>query len=136
MVQYARKSIQEKFTPFAKHMQREGLPDIVIKTFEYYYTQLIEGQTGLIPETDIRPVESLPNADTFSSTLAKTGKAALSKTILLKLNGGLGTSMGLNKAKSLLTVKNGLSFLDIIAQQAQQAGIPVVLMKRFATRRD
>jgi len=36
---------------------------------------------------------------------------------MLKLNGGLGTSMGLEKAKSLLSVKEGKTFLDLIAQQ-------------------
>eukprot|EP00967_Tisochrysis_lutea_P050219 scaffold61730_cov34-Tisochrysis_lutea.AAC.2 len=41
----------------------------------------------------------------------------LSKTAMLKLNGGLGTSMGLEKAKSLLVVKEGKTFLDLIAEQ-------------------
>lgn len=41
----------------------------------------------------------------------------LAKTAVLKLNGGLGTSMGLEKAKSLLEVKDGHTFLDLIAEQ-------------------
>ncbi len=42
---------------------------------------------------------------------------------MLKLNGGLGTSMGLEKAKSLLPVKEGKTFLDLIAEQVgKQAG--------------
>ena len=41
----------------------------------------------------------------------------LSQTAVLKLNGGLGTSMGLEKAKSLLEVKDGKTFLDLIAEQ-------------------
>ena len=41
----------------------------------------------------------------------------LSKTVMLKLNGGLGTSMGLEKAKSLLPVKDGKTFLTLIAEQ-------------------
>ncbi len=128
--------INQMFAPFAKRMQHEGLPDIVIRTFEHYYDQLVEGQTGLIPESQIRPVAALPDAETLSSELAETGQEALAKTILLKLNGGLGTSMGLEKAKSLLKVKNDLSFLDIIAQQAQQAKMPLVLMNSFVTRDD
>jgi UTP--glucose-1-phosphate uridylyltransferase len=124
----------EKFAPFAERMRGEGLPDIVIRTFEYYYSQLIEGQTGLIPENDIRPVESLPDVETFPPGLAQVGQAVLSKTLLLKLNGGLGTSMGLEKAKSLLVVKNGLSFLDIIAGQARHIGVPLILMNSFATQ--
>lgn len=41
----------------------------------------------------------------------------LQQTAVLKLNGGLGTSMGLEKAKSLLPVKDGKTFLDLIAEQ-------------------
>ncbi|OQY28046.1 MAG: UTP--glucose-1-phosphate uridylyltransferase, partial [Anaerolineaceae bacterium 4572_5.2] len=126
----------DKFSPFAKKMAKEKLPDIVIKTFAHYYRQLLEGQTGLIPESDIRPVDSLPDAENFGENLATAGEAALSKTVLIKLNGGLGTSMGLEQAKSLLIVKDDLSFLDIIAQQAIRAGVPLVLMDSFATQAD
>lgn len=53
----------------------------------------------------------------------------LSATAVLKLNGGLGTSMGLEKAKSLLPVKDGKTFLDLIAEQVRLAvacmGAPV-----------
>jgi UTP--glucose-1-phosphate uridylyltransferase len=129
-------NLSPQFAPFAERMRAEGLPDIAIRTFEHYYRQLIKGETGLIPETEITPVNSLPDAETFSEQLAQAGQATLSKTILLKLNGGLGTSMGLTKAKSLLTVKNGLSFLDIIARQAIEIGIPLVLMNSFSTQAD
>jgi UTP--glucose-1-phosphate uridylyltransferase len=46
-------------------------------------------------------------------------KDILSQTAVLKLNGGLGTSMGLEKAKSLLPVKDGKTFLDLIAEQVR-----------------
>jgi len=56
-------------------------------------------------------------------------QALLAKTAVLKLNGGLGTSMGLEKAKSLLEVKDGKTFLDLIAEQIkytrQQIGAKV-----------
>lgn len=129
-------TITDPFAPFAERMRGEELPDIVIQTFEHYYQQLVQGQTGLIPEADIQPVESLPDVETFPKRLSAAGKVALPKTIFLKLNGGLGTSMGLERAKSRLTVKNGLSFLDIIARQAIQANIPLVLMNSFNTRDD
>lgn len=124
------------FMPFAKKMQAEGLPDVVIANFEYYYTQLVAGATGMIPEAEIEPVESLPDAETFPAEMAEAGRQALDKTILLKLNGGLGTSMGLARAKSLLPVKNGLNFLDIIARQVEQSNIPLVLMNSYNTRDD
>nr|MBA3327221.1 UTP--glucose-1-phosphate uridylyltransferase [Solirubrobacterales bacterium] len=53
---------------------------------------------------------------------------------------GLGTSMGMTGPKSLLEVKDGLSFLDITARQVLEARertgarLPLVLMNSFATR--
>ncbi len=122
--------------PFIKRMETENLPEIAIRTFTYYYWQLRRGETGLIPENEIEPVTSLPDADTLPAELSAVGERALAHTVLLKLNGGLGTSMGLQKAKSLLPVKNGLSFLDVIARQAMHSGVPLVLMNSFATRAD
>lgn len=127
---------QEKFDAFAQKMVKEALPQVVIDTFEFYYKKLVEGETGMISENEIETVESLPNSDTFDNEFSGFGKSVLHKTILLKLNGGLGTSMGLSKAKSLLKVKNGLTFLDIIAKQAIKSKIPLVLMNSFNTGKD
>ena len=66
----------------------------------------------------------------------------LDRAVVLKLNGGLGTSMGMTKAKSLLEVRDGQSFLDIIVRQVLDlrertgARLPLVLMNSFATRDD
>ena len=66
----------------------------------------------------------------------------LSQTAVLKLNGGLGTSMGLEKAKSLLEVKNGITFLDLIAKQILHtrkkygANVRFILMNSFSTSED
>ncbi len=125
-----------QFLPFAQKMQAENLPDIFIDTFAYYYEQLANGQTGLIPESTILPVASLPDAETLPDSLLAVGERAWGKTAVIKLNGGLGTSMGLQKAKSLLPVKENRSFLDIIARQAQIADIPLLLMNSFSTDAD
>jgi len=124
------------FGPFAERMRAEQLPDIAIRTFEHYYMELVRGQTGLISESEIAPVEALPDMEHLPVGLAEVGRQALGKAVLLKLNGGLGTSMGLEKAKSLLVVRDGLTFLDIIARQALHAGVPLVLMNSFSTRAD
>jgi len=123
----------ERFAPFAKKMRAENLPSIFIETFAHYYHQLLTGDTGLIPEDAIEPVDTLPDMETFPDRLAEMGERVLSKTAVIKLNGGLGTSMGLDQAKSLLTVKDNLSFLDIIARQAIQADVPLLLMNSFTT---
>jgi UTP--glucose-1-phosphate uridylyltransferase len=117
-------------------MEEEGLPSVAIETFEHYYSLLAAGQTGLISETEIETVETLPDSDALSEDLIETGAQALSKTVIIKLNGGLGTTMGLNKAKSLLQVKSKLNFLDITALQALEVEAPLMLMNSFNTRKD
>lgn len=121
---------------FATRMRAEGLPDVVVRTFAAQLEQLARGETGLIPEVELEAVESLPDLDALGEEAAAIGREALARTVLVKLNGGLGTSMGLERAKSLLPVKDGLTFLDVIARQARDAGVPLVLMNSFATRDD
>jgi len=124
------------FSPFYTRMEAEGLPQIFIDTFAYYYEQLLTGQTGYILEEEIEPVKQIPDAEQFPHRLETIGRYALAKTAVIKLNGGLGTSMGLEIAKSLLPVKDGHSFLDIIARQARLASVPLLLMNSFSTEAD
>jgi UTP--glucose-1-phosphate uridylyltransferase len=122
-------------------MREEGVADAAINAFEHYYRQLEAGETGLMPEDSIEPVTDLPHLDELESD-PDAEREALSKAIVLRLNGGLGTSMGLTGAKSLLEAKDGLSFLDVIARQVlalrEQHGceLPLVLMDSFSTRDD
>lgn len=124
------------FSEFQKKMEAEGLPDVAIQTFAHYHELLVTGETGMIPESSIEPVQALPDAEALPSEYEVLGQKHISEAVVIKLNGGLGTSMGLSKAKSLLQVKNGLSFLDIIAKQAQAQKMPVVLMNSFSTQTD
>lgn len=117
-------------------MRAAEMPELAIDNFRYYYEQLAKGATGLIPESEIVPVAALPDTQTFGTDFAEAGKKAMKKAVLIKLNGGLGTGMGLDKAKSLLVVKEGMSFLDIIANHAMRANIPLILMNSFSTRDD
>jgi UTP--glucose-1-phosphate uridylyltransferase len=122
----------------AEKMRREGLPDIAIETFAHYERRLREGETGTLPESEIEPLGELPDA----TELPPGGEEALDRVVVLKLNGGLGTGMGMTRAKSLLEVKDGRSFLDIIVRQVLHlrertgARIPLLLMNSFATRED
>jgi len=127
---------EQRFTPFKARMRAENLPELFIETFRHYYAQLVAGETGQIPEAEIEPVQSLPDAEKLPAELARVGAEHLHQTVFIKLNGGLGTSMGLRKAKSLLPVKDGLTFLDIIARHALHHGIRLVLMNSFNTRAD
>jgi UTP--glucose-1-phosphate uridylyltransferase len=118
-------------------MRRDGLADAAVETFRFYYEQLEAGESGLMPESSIEPVDSLPDADDLAD---EADAALLDRTVVITLNGGLGTSMGMTGPKSLLEVKDGLSFLDISARQVLAlrertgARLPLVLMNSFATR--
>lgn len=46
-------------------------------------------------------------------------KALLEKLVVVKLNGGLGTSMGCVGPKSLIPVRNELTFLDLTVHLIQ-----------------
>lgn len=129
---------RRKFETIKTKMENENLPELVINNFKHYYTRLAEmGQSGgLIPEDRIEPVGQLPKSQKLEARYSKIGEQKLPSTVMIKLNGGLGTSMGLNKAKSLLEVKDGYSFLDIIIHQAIRDDIPLVLMNSFRTRQD
>lgn len=70
-----------------------------------------------VPEAEISAVAELPVLLDLPKAQAAELPALLAATAVLKLNGGLGTSMGLEKAKSLLPVKDGNTFLDLIAKQ-------------------
>jgi UTP--glucose-1-phosphate uridylyltransferase len=119
-------------------MRAEGLPEIAIDTFAHYEQRLREGEQGMLPEAELEPLSDLPS----SADLPDADGSALGQVVVLKLNGGLGTSMGMTKAKSLLEVKDGHTFLDVIVRQVlhlrEQAGaqIPLLLMNSFATRDD
>lgn len=117
-------------------MRADGLPELAVSVFADHYQQLAAGETGIIPESAIQPVGDLPDADALDEGLAALGLANMQKAVIIKLNGGLGTSMGLQKAKSLLPVKAGQSFLELIAHQARHAGCPLVLMNSFSTQTD
>jgi UDP-N-acetylglucosamine pyrophosphorylase len=63
------------------------------------------------------------------------------QAVVLKLNGGLGTGMGLDKAKSLLEVKDSLTFLDFTALQVTHLrktnpDVKFMLMNSFSTSED
>ncbi len=130
------KEYNQQFAPFAQRMIEAGLPPIFIDNFAYYYDRLCQGDEGLISEADIMPVRNVPNAENLNFRTAEVGSEAMHRTVIIKLNGGLGTSMGLREAKSLLVVKDDLTFLDIIARQAVDAEVPLVLMNSFATDED
>ena len=134
----------DAFLTFADKMRAAGMTPAAVRAFEANYRALQEKKTGLIAEKTIATVESLPRADALPVVSDETFRDLLRQTVIIKLNGGLGTGMGLEKAKSLLPVRDGLTFLDLIAKQIlhlrQRAGggtaPQFLLMNSFSTSAD
>ena len=122
-------------------MRADGAPDVAVDTFAHYYQRLAAGEQGTLGEDEIEPVDEVQDADELPDP-GDDADALLDRTVAIRLNGGLGTSMGMTRAKSLLEAKDGLSFLDLIARQIlalrerSGARVPLVLMNSFATRAD
>ena len=127
---------EKALAPFEERMRTADLPEVAVRTFAHFYRKLISGETGMIPEDSIDPVACLPALEDFRGKFTTVGPDAAARTVMVKLNGGLGTSMGMRQAKSLLPVRGELRFIDIIARHALARGVPLVLMNSFATRGD
>src|SRR3954451_7418447 len=123
-------------------MRREGVAEEAMATSTDFYDRLVAGEQGMLPEDELEPVGEVPDAGALPEPSAEEERAALDRAVVIKLNGGLGTSMGMTRAKSLLEVKDGLTFLDIIARQVLEARrrsgarLPLLLMDSFRTRED
>jgi len=122
-------------------MHEAGVSQAAIDVFSHYYGELEAGATGLILEETIDPLTDPDRLDGVSVD-PDAAREAFSRTAIIKLNGGLGTSMGMDRAKSLLPVRDGRSFLELIVAQVRHARaqtgapLPLILMNSFRTRED
>ena len=122
-------------------MRDAGLSLAACTSFERAWHQAASGHAGLIPESSLAAADGIPAlADVVNDAAAP---ALLDRLCVIKLNGGLGTSMGLDKAKSLIPVKDDLTFLDFIARQILHlrrthgtTGPRFLLMDSFSTSAD
>jgi len=122
-------------------MRDAGVHATAIDVFADFYRQLLDGATGMIAESDVDPLDGIDHASSVSVS-DEQARAAAGQTVVIKLNGGLGTSMGLDRAKSLLQVRAGMSFLDVIVDQVRSVRstlgvpLPLLFMNSFRTRDD
>src|SRR3712207_1761144 len=122
-------------------MRTDGAPDVAVDTFAHYYDRLAAGEQGTLAESEIEPADDVPDAERLPDPGGEVAEL-LDRAVSIRLNGGLGTSMGMTRAKSLLEAKDGLTFLDVIARriihlrERCEARLPLVLMNSFATRDD
>ncbi|KAK3742238.1 hypothetical protein QZH41_009024 [Actinostola sp. cb2023] len=88
------------------------------------------------------PAGSIINYSKVAEVQPTDIKSALDKLVVLKLNGGLGTTMGCVGTKSLISVTEDLTFLDLNIQQIEhlnnqyKTNIPFVLMNSFNTHEE
>jgi UTP--glucose-1-phosphate uridylyltransferase len=122
-------------------MRHAGLPQPVIENFTRLHAQVAAGSTGVIEERQIAPVGELTKLEQLAE-YRRAGLEALNSLVVIRLNGGLGTTMGLSSAKSLLPVREGRTFNDIMIDQLRAlkkstgAHIPLVHMTSFSTDDD
>lgn len=126
------------FSLFQDKLTAAGMGQAAIRAFQRNYEALLRNETGLIPESDISPASDLKSYAQIAAN-GTADAALLSQAVVIKLNGGLGTSMGLTGPKSLLPVRDGINFLDLMVRQindlrrASGAPVRLLLMNSFST---
>jgi UTP--glucose-1-phosphate uridylyltransferase len=120
-------------------MRERGLHAATIRAFTRAYRRLESHESGLLPDAQLEPVSDLPTLSELPEP-EPGDRSTLDSVVAIRLNGGLGTSMGVQQPKSLIEAREGLSFLDVIVGQIlalrERLGVrlPLVLMNSFATR--
>jgi len=129
--------MESVFVKAIQKMQQEGLSEAVIENFIAYANQISDPNAAMIGEQAISPVSP---SKIISQPRAKNPEPqAVQGVAAIKLNGGLGTSMGLNTPKILLPAHSEKSFLQLIVQQimhlqqATESQIPLVFMNSFSS---
>jgi UTP--glucose-1-phosphate uridylyltransferase len=121
-------------------MRAAGQHEEAVRAFARAYERLVGGESALISSDELEPVADAAALETLDEADGETAARALDQVAVIKLNGGLATTMGLRGPKSLMEARNGHSFLELIAEQTLAlrarygARLPLVLMNSDATR--
>ena len=125
---------------FIKKMADDGLDKSAIDIFGYYYDQLVSGADGfLFEEKDFTRIKDVKKKEELGE-YKTLGEESLKHLAVIKLNGGLGTTMGLEGPKGLLPVRGNKTFIDIVVDQVislrknSGAEVPLIFMNSFATQ--
>ena len=122
-----------------QRMRKDGQPSPAIASFLHFHRLLETGATGLLTAAEALPVERLTDYEELDG-YELSGHEYVDQALILKFNGGLGTSMGLDLPRCLLPVRDGLTFLDYIARQVRylqrqlDRHVPLLFMNSFHTR--
>ena len=126
------------FDAFERKMTAVGMGEAPIRAFRRNFEALLRNETGMIPEDDIMPATELTSFEDVAAA-RPVDLSLLGQAVVIKLNGGLGTSMGLQGPKCLLPIREGVNFLDLMLRQIldlrQLSGsnVRLLLMNSFST---
>lgn len=116
-------------------MRERGLSEAQSSTFLRAFDRCASAEKTLIPEDEIEPAGAILHF----RDLPEAEPEALKDVAVIRLNGGIGTTMNLDIPKSLIPVRDGMRFIDIIdAQlnsQREKLGVrlPLILLNSDAT---
>ncbi|PJZ57295.1 UTP--glucose-1-phosphate uridylyltransferase [Leptospira barantonii] len=128
----------------SKKMSSEGMSSTFIQDFLKKTDQVRNGETGMVRWEEVGDLDPVLDEITLEKIEAENsqGPEILKNLVVIKLNGGLGTSMGLSGPKSLIPLKEGMSFLEIFAKQSEviqkkyNVSVPLILMDSFSTQKE
>jgi UTP--glucose-1-phosphate uridylyltransferase len=108
------------------------------------YSRFLKNRKRVIDWAKIRPPpgDMVLNYKEISDCPEARRQELGKKLAVLKLNGGLGTTMGCTGPKSAIEVRNDLTFLDLTVQQIKdlnhrhKTNVPLILMNSFNTHRE
>ncbi len=139
------RKIDTELQLFLEKMTQRRTPALMVSAFTRMFLELVQNDDCTVSKKLIDPVEEVPDFEALTD-YTDAGRNAMKKAVVIKLNGGLGTSMGMDIAKSLMPVKNQngtrLRFLDIIARQIldfrklHDCYLPILFMNSLRTQDD
>lgn len=103
-------SLQEKVLD---KLREAGLSEPAKDTFLRNFELLLEGVEPFIRESEVEPCENIIKLEELPPYTSGP-EYWFPKLVMIRLNGGLGSSMGLDRPKSLLLVRKHETFLDLV----------------------
>jgi len=135
----------EKLAATAKNDEDRARFEHDMKTFETMFKRYLNivktpGGEYISWDTVKSPsAEMIQDMSALPKPAPESVKELLGKLAVVKLNGGLGTTMGCTGPKSMVEAHDGMTFLDLIVEQLKEVNrtygvdVPLVLLCSFNT---
>lgn len=125
---------------YLSHMYKEGSKEL--ESFKKLFERYLQTKDQKIDWDKITNADDLI-IDYHEHKISKETKTEmLNKLAVIKLNGGLGTTMGLTGPKSKIEVRDGNNFIDLVIKQIKhfnckyESSVPLILMNSFNTQKE